>query len=55
MYLKENELLKILNISHSALYTLRKKGLPIIKIGGSVRYDLDSVKKWINEQQVKEG
>lgn len=29
------------------IYRLRKKGLPVIKVGGFIRYDYDDVVKWL--------
>jgi len=46
-YKKEKEVLKILNISRTTLWRLKKKGLPHIKVGDSVRYVIDEVRDWI--------
>jgi 5-methylcytosine-specific restriction protein A len=43
----EKELAEILQLSRSTINRLRKQGMPFIKIGKSVRYDLEAVKKWI--------
>ena len=36
-------------------YLREKAGLPFVKMGGVIRFDLDSVKQWIksNEQQTE--
>ena len=45
------EIEKLLDISRTTLYRLRKKGLPIKKVGGQIRYDTVEVMKWIDENQ----
>ena len=37
-----------LNISIPTICRWEKKGLPVIRIGGIVRYDLAEVNKWIS-------
>lgn len=32
-----------------------KNGMPYIKFGGSIRFDLDAVMKWLEEQSKKKG
>ncbi len=46
-YKKEKDVLKLLNISRTTLWRLKKKGLPHIKVGDSVRYVIDEVKDWV--------
>ncbi len=41
-----------LGISERTLWTLTKNGIiPSINIGSSVRYSIESLKRWIEEQQ----
>ena len=48
---KEKDLCDKLKLSRSTLYRLRQKGLPYSKVGGSIRYNLGEVTKWINENK----
>lgn len=48
--LTAKELAEKLSVSHMTLHRLRKKGLPVIKVGRSVRYDLEKVIAWIEKQ-----
>jgi len=43
------ELMDFLQVKRNTIYTLRKMGLPTVKIGRSVRFRLDSVIKWLSE------
>jgi excisionase family DNA binding protein len=53
-YLTAKELQEKLNISRSTLYRLREKGLPNKKIGyRTIRYDLEEVLEWLDEQKKK--
>lgn len=51
----EKELAKILKVSAYTLAELRKKqnGPPYFMLGGSVRYILEDVKAWIQDQMYK--
>jgi len=51
------ELMKFLQVKRNTIYTLRKMGLPTVKIGRSVRFRADSILKWLSEmeQTGKEG
>lgn len=52
-YLATKELLSVLNISKSQLDKLRRKGLPDMKLGHrTLRFDLDEVNKWLQENKV---
>ena len=44
---------KSLGVSRAMVYTLiaRNKGLPVIRLGRSVRVSVDSLRKWIEEQE----
>ena len=52
--LNTKELADFLGVSFATIYRLREKGLPVIKIIDSARYDVDEVMKWIREQNEKE-
>ncbi len=43
------ELMDFLQVKRNTIYTLRKIGLPTVKIGRSVRFRADSVIKWLSE------
>lgn len=53
-YVTINELIERLQVTRQAVWNWRKKGLPSIKIGRSVRFNLEDVQKWIDDQN-KEG
>jgi len=44
---------KSLGISRAMVYTLiaKRKGFPVIRLGRSVRVSVDSLRKWIEEQE----
>lgn len=42
----EQEVMEHLKMSQSCLWRYRKKGLPSVKIGRKVYYDLDKVVEW---------
>lgn len=50
-YLSEKELCEWLKISRSKAVSLRKEGLPFMKLGKSVRFDKEEVEKWLKERQ----
>lgn len=43
------ELMDFLKVKRNTIYTLRRIGLPTVKIGRSVRFRADSVIKWLSE------
>lgn len=43
------ELMDFLQVKRNTIYTLRKIGLPTVKIGRSVRFRADSVIKWLGD------
>ena len=43
------ELMEFLQVKRNTIYSLRKMGLPTVKIGRSVRFRADSVIKWLSE------
>ena len=52
-YLKSPDLMKILNVSHSTLQTLRINGtLPYIKIGGIIYFDSEEVTRVMKENSI---
>jgi site-specific DNA-cytosine methylase len=55
--LTERDLVKTLSIPRTSLWRLRKAGLPTIKLGRSVRYDIDKVRAWLSnhEQTAEDG
>jgi predicted DNA-binding transcriptional regulator AlpA len=48
-YLTENELSDILRISRSTLWELRKSGMPYRQVRGQIRYRLEEVNAWLDE------
>lgn len=44
---------KNLNLTRATINSLRKKGLPTKKVGGSIRFDYEEVLEWIDRQSVK--
>lgn len=51
--LSEAELLEALNIKvdRTAVWRWRKKGMPHIKVGRAIRYELTTVREWLAQQQ----
>lgn len=49
-YITTSELAEFLKVSRQAIYNWRKIGLPFIKIGSRIRYDLEAVNEWIADQ-----
>lgn len=49
-YITTEELSQRLQVTRQTLNNWRKQGLPFIKIGRAVRFDMDEVNKWIEEQ-----
>lgn len=43
------ELIQELKISRSHLWRLRKAGLPHLKVGGAVRFELPLVEQWLTD------
>lgn len=50
-YLSIKQLQEELSICRQTIYRWMDKGLPVIRIGGLVRFDAEEVKKWINENR----
>ena len=45
------ELMNFLQVKRNTIYTLRRLGLPTVKIGRSVRFRADSITKWLGEME----
>lgn len=45
------ELMAFLQVKRNTIYTLRKLGLPTVKIGRSVRFRADSIRQWLIEME----
>jgi excisionase family DNA binding protein len=45
------ELMKFLQVKRNTIYTLRRLGLPTVKIGRSVRFRTDSIVKWLENME----
>ena len=45
----EEEMCEMICTSRWSLYALRKKGLPFVRVGNKVRYDLDEVGTWLKQ------
>ncbi len=43
------ELSNLLSLSPSTIVKLRKDGMPSVKIGDAVRFDIEECKNWINQ------
>lgn len=49
-YITTKELCDWLKISNNTANNWRRKGLPYIRVGNTVRYDKEQVQKWLSEQ-----
>lgn len=45
--LTEREVTRVLGLSRTTLWRLRKDGLPTLSVGRSVRYDVDKTREWL--------
>ncbi len=45
------ELMKFLQVKRNTIYTLRRLGMPTVKIGRSVRFRLDSIMNWLSHHE----
>ena len=52
--LARKEIAEYLQVHPITVDRLVKRGMPSLKFGGSVRFDLEDVKKWAKEQTEKE-
>jgi len=48
-FVTERRLLSLLEISRTTLWRLRREGLPTLRFGRSVRYDIQKVKAWLEK------
>jgi excisionase family DNA binding protein len=48
--LTEKELAERLKVSTLTLYRQRKAGMPYVRVGQQVRYDVKKVQQWLNKQ-----
>jgi len=54
-YLTTQELATILKVSKSTILKKRKYGLPSIQLSErTIRYDLEKVKQWLDEEKFKD-
>jgi excisionase family DNA binding protein len=49
--LTDRELSRYLKVGYTTLYRLRRAGMPYIRVGGSIRYDLEAVFNWLEERE----
>lgn len=45
------ELMDFLQVKRNTIYSLRKLGLPTVKMGRSVRFRRDSIIKWLSDME----
>lgn len=50
-YLNMKELTGLLQISRATVYRLKKRGLPFVKVGKSIRFSKEKVEDWLYEQK----
>ncbi len=46
----ERELIQTLRLSRTTLWRLRVRGMPTVAVGRSIRYDLERVRRWLEDQ-----
>lgn len=51
MLLNKKELASKLKVSVATIDNLMKKGMPYLKIGKSVRFNLEEIFKWLKEKK----
>jgi len=51
--LNEKELAVYFGVSKGSIYLWKKAGMPFLRIGSNVRYDLAKVMEWVEQQQNK--
>ena len=49
-YISINQLCEWLQVSRNTVYLWRKKGLPFLGTGGSIRFSKAAVEKWLEDQ-----
>lgn len=50
-YMSIKDLQSELGISRMTIYRWIEKGLPVIRVGGLVRFDAEDIKKWMNDNR----
>lgn len=50
-FLSDKELSYLLSLSRVTLYRLRLSGMPYMRVGGQLRYDLDAVLEWLKSER----
>lgn len=50
-----DELRERLKVSRATVFRLKKKGLPVVKVGGALRFDPAQVERWLREQNAAPG
>jgi len=56
-YLTIEDVSEMLQVTRTTIYNLKKKGMPFIKLGKTIRFDQDEVINWIkanNERTVEQ-
>ncbi|GAB1476470.1 hypothetical protein MASR2M70_13040 [Bacillota bacterium] len=56
-YLTIEDVGEMLQVTRTTIYNLKKKGMPFIKLGKTIRFDQDEVINWIkanNERSVEQ-
>ena len=48
-YLTEREAMKMLRLSRSTIFKLRRSGMPYLQIGGVVRYEIATLQEWLRK------
>lgn len=48
----DRELSRFLKVSDVTLWRLRLSGMPHIRVGGQIRYDLEKVLGWLNLESI---
>lgn len=48
------QLMNFLQVKRNTIYTLRRLGMPTVKIGRSVRFQKDSIMKWLSGLEAAE-
>lgn len=52
-YLTEAELCEQLRVSRNTTWELRKAGMPYRQVRGQIRYRIDEVERWLDENCVR--
>lgn len=48
-YLTIDDVSEMLQVTRTTIYNLKKRGLPFIKLGKTIRFDQEEVINWIKE------